>query len=56
MTFCPAGPPTGAARALRGGSYLCHASCCRRYRVSARMPNTPETSAGNIGFRCVSPA
>ncbi|GAA2229455.1 formylglycine-generating enzyme family protein [Kitasatospora cystarginea] len=48
----PAGPPTGTARALRGGSYLCHASYCRRYRVSARMPNTPETSTGNIGFRC----
>ncbi|MGK4584633.1 formylglycine-generating enzyme family protein [Kitasatospora sp. HPMI-4] len=52
----PAGPPTGTARALRGGSYLCHASYCRRYRVSARMPNTPETSTGNIGFRCAARA
>nr|WP_017237600.1 formylglycine-generating enzyme family protein [Streptomyces sp. SS] len=49
----PTGPPTGTARALRGGSYLCHASYCRRYRVSARMPNTPDSSTGNIGFRCV---
>jgi formylglycine-generating enzyme len=40
-------------RALRGGSYLCHASYCRRYRVSARMGNTPGSAAGNIGFRCV---
>ena len=48
----PMGPPSGSARALRGGSYLCHASYCRRYRVSARMPNTAETSTGNIGFRC----
>jgi formylglycine-generating enzyme len=39
------------ARALRGGSYLCHASYCRRYRTSARMGNTPDSSAGNIGFR-----
>ncbi len=38
-------------RALRGGSYLCHVSYCRRYRTSARMPNTPDTSTGNIGFR-----
>lgn len=38
--------------ALRGGSYLCHASYCRRYRVSARMANTPESASGNIGFRC----
>ena len=25
----------------RGGSYLCHASYCRRYRVSARQPQSP---------------
>jgi sulfatase modifying factor 1 len=48
----PAGPPAGDRRALRGGSYLCHASYCYRYRVSARMANTPDTSTGNIGFRC----
>jgi len=51
----PTGPPTGTARALRGGSYLCHASYCRRYRVSARMANTPDSSTGNIGFRCAEP-
>ncbi|WIM94240.1 formylglycine-generating enzyme family protein [Actinoplanes oblitus] len=39
-------------RALRGGSYLCHSSYCFRYRVSARMGNTPDSSTGNIGFRC----
>ncbi|MEV0895223.1 formylglycine-generating enzyme family protein [Actinoplanes sp. NPDC049802] len=39
-------------RALRGGSYLCHSSYCFRYRVSARMGNTPDSSAGNMGFRC----
>jgi formylglycine-generating enzyme required for sulfatase activity len=44
--------PASDRRALRGGSYLCHASYCRRYRVSARMANTPESSTGNIGFRC----
>jgi formylglycine-generating enzyme required for sulfatase activity len=46
---------TGAAGAdslvLKGGSYLCHASYCRRYRPAARMANTPDSSAGNIGFR-----
>ncbi|MEV6482154.1 hypothetical protein [Streptomyces sp. NPDC051576] len=40
----PAGPPAGTARALRGGSYLCHASYRRRYRVSARMPDTQESA------------
>ncbi len=36
---------------LRGGSYLCHDSYCRRYRVSARTGNTPDTSLGHTGFR-----
>ena len=35
----------------RGGSYLCHASYCRRYRVSARQPQSPDSTAGNLGFR-----
>lgn len=49
----PVGPPAGAARAMRGGSYLCHASYCNRYRVAARSSNTPDSSTTNIGFRCV---
>jgi formylglycine-generating enzyme len=48
----PTGPASGDRRALRGGSYLCHASYCYRYRVSARMANTPDSCTGNIGFRC----
>lgn len=47
----PTGPATGNAHVLRGGSYLCHASYCRRYRTSARMGNTPDSSSGNTGFR-----
>jgi formylglycine-generating enzyme required for sulfatase activity len=47
----PQGPPTGDRRIERGGSYLCHASYCRRYRVSARMGSEPESSTGNLGFR-----
>ena len=39
-------------RALRGGSYLCHASYCWRYRTSARMGSEPDSPAGNVGFRC----
>jgi formylglycine-generating enzyme required for sulfatase activity len=49
----PAGPESGDRRAMRGGSYLCHLSYCHRYRVSARMGSTPDSSAGNVGFRCV---
>lgn len=40
-------------RAMRGGSYLCHDSYCNRYRVAARSANTPDSSSGNLGFRCV---
>ena len=47
------GPATGTHRVMRGGSYLCHESYCWRYRVSARSANTPDSAAGNIGFRVV---
>ncbi|RBQ14036.1 formylglycine-generating enzyme family protein [Spongiactinospora rosea] len=47
----PAGPPEGTAKVMRGGSYMCHESYCNRYRVAARSSNTPDSSAGNIGFR-----
>ena len=40
----------------RGGSYLCHASYCRRYRVSARQGHAPDSSAGNLGFRLAADA
>ena len=49
----PQGPPFGEAKVMRGGSYLCHKSYCNRYRVAARSSNTPDSSTGNIGFRCV---
>ena len=49
----PQGPANGQRRVLRGGSYLCHRSYCNRYRVAARSSNTPDSSAGNLGFRCV---
>ncbi|WP_371400419.1 formylglycine-generating enzyme family protein [Kribbella sp. NBC_00662] len=49
----PHGPSLGAARVIRGGSYLCHDSYCNRYRNAARSSNTPESSMGNAGFRTV---
>ncbi|MEU6642723.1 formylglycine-generating enzyme family protein [Saccharomonospora sp. NPDC046836] len=49
----PSGPSAGIAKVTRGGSYLCHESYCDRYRNSARSSNTPDSSAGNIGFRTV---
>lgn len=50
----PAGPANGTTKVMKGGSFLCHASYCNRYRVAARTSNTPDSSTSNIGFRCVS--
>lgn len=47
----PRGPMQGRARVMRGGSHLCHASYCFRYRVSARSSATPESTTGHLGFR-----
>jgi formylglycine-generating enzyme required for sulfatase activity len=49
----PQGPDGGTSKVMRGGSYLCHKSYCNRYRVDARSSNTPDSSTGNMGFRCV---
>lgn len=49
----PTGPPDGVDRVMKGGSYLCHHSYCRRYRVAARSANSPDSSASHLGFRTV---
>lgn len=36
---------------LKGGSFLCHRSYCFRYRIAARIGNTPDTSTSHTGFR-----
>ena len=46
--------PTVPKRVVRGGSFLCHASYCASYRVSARMKTSPDTGLEHTGFRCVS--
>lgn len=47
----PAGPPDGTHKVTKGGSFLCHASYCNRYRVAARTSNTPDSTTSHIGFR-----
>jgi formylglycine-generating enzyme required for sulfatase activity len=49
----PRGPEHGERRVMRGGSFLCHESYCRRYRVAARSSSTPDAAASNIGMRIV---
>lgn len=48
----PTGPQHGMEKVKKGGSFLCHKSYCFRYRTVARFPNTPDSGAYNIGFRC----
>jgi formylglycine-generating enzyme len=40
-------------KVLKGASYLCGPSNCRRYRPAARWPLRVDASACDIGFRCV---
>jgi formylglycine-generating enzyme required for sulfatase activity len=47
------GEPGVRKRTTRGGSFLCAASHCMRYRPSARSPVEPGTSLSHTGFRCV---
>ena len=38
-------------RVIKGGSFLCHASYCYRYRIAARSGNDSDSAASNVGFR-----
>ncbi|MGE3744611.1 MAG: formylglycine-generating enzyme family protein [Sphingomonadaceae bacterium] len=40
-------------KTLKGGSHLCAANYCQRYRPAARYPQTTDTSTSHIGFRCI---
>lgn len=52
----PAEGSPSQRRVTKGGSYLCHSSYCRRYRVAARSAMTPDSMCGNLGFRCAASA
>ena len=45
--------PNLNSKVIKGGSYLCHASYCASYRVSAKIPQTMDSSHGHLGFRSV---
>jgi sulfatase modifying factor 1 len=44
--------PGEPQRVLKGGSHLCAPEYCLRYRPAARSPQSDDTSATHIGFRC----
>ncbi len=44
--------PYAIKRVHKGGSFLCCASYCKGYRISARMRTSQDTSLCHLGFRC----
>ncbi len=54
----PNRPPGGPAveRTKKGGSYMCHRSYCKRYRIVARSQNTEDSATSNLGVRCAKSA
>ncbi|SMP04181.1 Formylglycine-generating enzyme, required for sulfatase activity, contains SUMF1/FGE domain [Muriicola jejuensis] len=45
--------PYQPEKVIKGGSYLCHASYCASFRISARMGMSPDSSTDHVGFRTV---
>ncbi len=43
-------------KVVKGGSFLCADSYCKRYRPAARRPQMVDTGMSHIGFRCVTPS
>jgi sulfatase modifying factor 1 len=39
-------------KVMKGGSYLCAANYCHRYRPAARMAQPIDTATCHLGFRC----
>ena len=40
-------------KVVKGGSFLCAPSYCRRYRPAARQPQMIDSAMSHIGFRCI---
>jgi formylglycine-generating enzyme required for sulfatase activity len=51
-SIAPGGLPI-PRRVIKGGSFLCAPSYCRRYRPAARMAQAIDSATCHIGFRCV---
>jgi formylglycine-generating enzyme required for sulfatase activity len=50
--FNPGNPYT-QEKVIKGGSFLCSASYCASYRISARMATSPDSGMEHLGFRTV---
>ena len=53
-SFDPTQPAIRIPRkVVKGGSFLCAPSYCRRYRPAARHAQMVDTGMSHIGFRCI---
>jgi len=48
--------PYAKEKVMKGGSFLCNASYCASYRISARMATSMDSSLEHLGFRTVATA
>lgn len=52
QTYTP-GNPYAKEHVIKGGSFLCHASYCASFRISARMGTSWDSGSDHSGFRTV---
>lgn len=53
-SFDPAQPGVRVPRrVVKGGSFLCSPSYCRRYRPAARHAQMVDSGMSHVGFRCI---
>lgn len=45
--------PRVKEKVIKGGSFLCNASYCASFRISARMANSTDSAQEHLGFRTV---
>jgi formylglycine-generating enzyme len=53
-SYDPATPDLRIGRkVVKGGSFLCAANYCQRYRPAAKFPQPIDSSTSHLGFRCI---
>jgi formylglycine-generating enzyme len=53
-SYDPATPNLRIGRkVVKGGSFLCAANYCQRYRPAAKFPQPVESPTSHLGFRCI---
>ncbi|MDH4983003.1 formylglycine-generating enzyme family protein [Hyphomicrobium sp. D-2] len=51
--LAPLAPGSAPSRVIKGGSHLCAANYCARYRTTSRQPQEADLGTSHVGFRTV---